>query len=316
MKDLLNYYSKVLILQIYNYSDLHKLILSYFDILIEYTLIEDNFDETNLRNKEILVNRDYSNNKEIGFIDKNNENEKKVNYRGHRDLRILTSYGLPCNTGRKELPVSGNVEVSKRGNKEKGYNSIRFAQKDRAMRLYSKGVKIRNYCTTRPSDEKLVELEINGLTDIFNLDTRYFVATGLNIDNPYDFKDSSLSEKEQNLLANYIDDYDDIQIESFCINHLKKSTYSLNFAIKLLNKYAFGMEVKYELDFAIKLLNKYASGMEVKYDGSPDDVEDLPILIENPFVACGHLQSVQKYLEISKLKLNTLDDFCQGIIYK
>jgi hypothetical protein len=74
--------------------------------------------------------------------------------------------------------------------------------------------KNRNYCTT--TDEKLVELEINGLTDIFNLDTRYFVATGLNIDNPYDFKDPSLSEKEQNL-----DDYDDIQIESFCINHLK-----------------------------------------------------------------------------------------------
>jgi hypothetical protein len=54
MKDLLNYYSKVLILQIYNYSDLHKLILSYFDILLEYTLIEDNLDEKTYVLKKLL----------------------------------------------------------------------------------------------------------------------------------------------------------------------------------------------------------------------------------------------------------------------
>jgi hypothetical protein len=54
MKDLLNYYSKVLILQIYNYSDLHKLILSYFDILIENTLIEDNLDEKTYVLKKLL----------------------------------------------------------------------------------------------------------------------------------------------------------------------------------------------------------------------------------------------------------------------
>jgi dynactin complex subunit len=163
--------------------------------VLEYTLLEDNLDEINLRFKEIIVYRDYKNNLEIRFISINRENEKNtlseivvsaysverenyeligVNYRGNKDLtRILTVDVLQGNPLSKELPVSENVEVSKRGNKEKGCNSIRFAQKDRAMRLYSKGVKIRNYCTTRPSDEKLVELEINALTDIFNFDTRY-----------------------------------------------------------------------------------------------------------------------------------------------
>jgi hypothetical protein len=38
------------------------------------------------------------------------------------------------------------------------------------------------------------------------------------------------------------------------------------------------------------------------------------ILLRNAFIVCGHLQSVKEYLEYSKLKVKTLDDFCKYII--
>jgi hypothetical protein len=42
--------------------------------------------------------------------------------------------------------------------------------------------------------------------------------------------------------------------------------------------------------------------------------EEKLTLRENPFVVYSHLPSVQKFLEISKLKIETLDTFCKNII--
>jgi NADH:ubiquinone oxidoreductase subunit C len=279
MKDFLNYYTKNLILHIYKFSGLNKIVISDLDItkfllkrskyssLIEYSLIDDNFDETNLRFKEIIEYRDYKNKFEIGFISKNSENERNslseivvsaysaerenfdlygVTYRGHKDLRrILTSYGLQGNPLQKELPVS----------------SISF----------SKGVIMRNYCTT--SDKNLAELELNALQEIISHDVNYLEI---------------ISGSLNNLLRKYVAHKDVAQVEKFCINQLRESEPFRKWILKELNSY--------------------------KYSEFPE--EDLVMLTENAFVACGNLPNVQKYLEISNLKLNTLDDFCQGIIEK
>jgi NADH:ubiquinone oxidoreductase subunit C len=182
MKDFLNYYSKNLILHIYKFSGLNKIVISGLDItkfllkrskyssLIEYSLIDDNFDETNLRFKEIIEYRDYKNKFEIGFISKNSENERNslseivvsaysaerenfdlygVTYRRDKDLRrILTSYGLQGNPLQKDFPVSKYREASKMGTKGIVYNTIRFSQSYRTIRLYSQSSLYRHFCTS------------------------------------------------------------------------------------------------------------------------------------------------------------------------
>jgi NADH:ubiquinone oxidoreductase subunit C len=279
MKDFLNYYSKNLILHIYKFSGLNKIVISGLDIskfllkrskyssLIEYSLIDDNFDETNLRFKEIIEYRDYKNKFEIGFISKNSENERNslseivvsaysaerenfdlygVTYRRDKDLRrILTSYGL-------------------------------------------QGSPLRNYCTT--TAKTLAELELKALQEIISYNIHYLeiISGSLNIDNQYGFKQGLLSDNDHDLLRKYVAHKDVAQVENFCINQLRKSEQFRKWILKELNSY--------------------------KYSEFPE--EDLVILTENAFVACGHLPNVQKYLEYSKLKLNTLDDFCQGIIEK
>jgi NADH:ubiquinone oxidoreductase subunit C len=171
MKDFLNYYTKNLILHIYKFSGLNKIVISGLDIskfllkrskyssLIEYTLIDDNFDETNLRFKEIIEYRDYKNKLEIGFISKNSENERNslseivvsaysaerenfdlygVTYRGHKDLRrILTSYGLQGNPLHKDFPMSGYLEIVKISVSRIEYKSIKLGQYYRNIRNFS-----------------------------------------------------------------------------------------------------------------------------------------------------------------------------------
>jgi hypothetical protein len=104
----------------------------------------------------------------------------------------LPGYVLQGNTLSKELPVSSNVEVSKMGNKGKGYNLIRFAQKDRAI---SKGAKIRNYCTTSLTQENLSEITIIAIADV---DVRYldFIVELLHVGNSLGIYNPLLTKEE------------------------------------------------------------------------------------------------------------------------
>jgi NADH:ubiquinone oxidoreductase subunit C len=302
MKDFLNYYSKNLILHIYKFSGLNKIVISDLDItkfllkrskyssLIEYSLIDDNFDETNLRFKEIIEYRDYKNNLEIGFISKNSENERNslseivvsaysaerenfdlygVTYRGDKDLRrILTSYGLQGNPLQKELSYKGNITV------KSGKLSFKC--------------QVRHFCTFYVHDySNYSEITVTAISDIMLLDMEClkFVAYMFHRSNPYGYASSDplLTKNELDILTIYWDSKDRIQMHNFCINHLKKSELYRRLVISNLNMYSLVSEEKLTLR-------------------------------ENPFVVYSHLPSVQKFLEISKLKIETLDTFCKNTI--
>jgi hypothetical protein len=142
---------------------------------------------------------------------------------------------------------------------------------------------IRFYSTSR--DENLVEITIKAIADIILFKRIYLklISEPLFKNNKFDFKDPSLSEKEQDLLEIYTSQhkYKEEEIKNFCFNHLKKSEKYREFVIKCLNYYN------------VILISQ--------------------VLLENPFVGCGYLQSVKKYLKYSNLKLFTLHDFCKNV---